>query len=383
MPLIYMDNAATSWPKPRVVIDAMMRFSRDIGANPGRSGHRQSIEAGRTIIEAREAVAELFSVSNPLRIIFTKNATEALNIALYGLLKPGDHVITSSIEHNSVMRPLRYLERQGIGLTCVACSTTGLLDPADVIASIRPDTRLITMTHASNVMGTIMPVREVGRIARSHGIPFLLDAAQTAGSIPIDVEDLSVDILACAGHKSLFGPQGTGILYVGKGMESIIAPIMRGGTGSRSESEEQPEGLPDRFEAGTLNTPGIAGLCAGVRFIVEEGIDRIRSHEEKLTEFMIESLASCEGVTVHGCGDAKRQTAVLSISLKGRSLSDAALVLDEEYGILTRPGLQCAPAAHRTMGTFPAGSIRLSPGYFTTEEDVAMTVRSLSAIAGD
>jgi len=378
--IIYMDNAATSWPKPDETMTAMVEYAQAVGANPGRSGHRLSVDAGRVVLDTRESVAELFSVPNLLRVIFTKNATEALNIAINSLLKPGDHVITSGMEHNSVMRPLRGMEKQDVELSVVPCSTAGELDPDDVKRHITKNTRAIFLTHASNVTGTLMPVSEVGRIARERGIVFCIDAAQTAGAIPIDVEAMSIDILAFTGHKSLFGPQGTGGLYLADKLEKIIEPIMTGGTGSRSESEEQPAFLPDRYESGTPNTIGIAGLGAGIRFISSVGIDTIRDKEVALTAMMIEGLRSMPEVTLYGCGDAARQTAVVSFTISGMSPAEVAMILDEEFSIMSRPGLQCAPAAHRTIGTFSAGTVRLSLGYFLEERDIRIALSAVDRI---
>ena len=258
MDLLYFDNAATSWPKPEETQSAMNRYLREIGGSPGRSGHRLSIEAGRIVLEAREAVAQLFGVDDPFRIVFTKNATEALNIAFRGLLNAGDHVITSSMEHNSVMRPLRTLEGEGVEVSVLPCSVRGELDPETIPPAIRPNTKAIILTHASNVTGTILPIGEAGRVAREHGLVLIVDAAQTAGILPIAVEAMGIDLLAFTGHKSLFGPPGTGGLYIREGMEARIRPLMTGGTGSRSEFEEQPLFLPDKFEAGTPNTIGLA-----------------------------------------------------------------------------------------------------------------------------
>ncbi len=277
MDLLYFDNAATSWPKPEETQAAMNRYLREIGGSPGRSGHRLSIEAGRVILDAREAVALLFGVDDPSRIVFTKNATEALNIALRGLLNAGDHVITSSMEHNSVMRPLRALEEEGVAVSVIPCSVRGELDPAALPSAIRPNTKAIILTHASNVTGTILPIGEAGRVAREHGLILIVDAAQTAGVLPICVEEMGIDLLAFTGHKSLFGPPGTGGLYIRKGLETQIRPLMTGGTGSRSEFEEQPLFLPDKFEAGTPNTIGLAGLAAGVSWILARGVDAIRA----------------------------------------------------------------------------------------------------------
>ena len=397
--MIYFDNAATSWPKPPGVAQAMVHFLNEIGANPGRSGHRRSVEAGRIVYEAREAVAELFNFDDPLRVVFGSNVTEALNLALCGYLRPGDHVITSSVEHNSVMRPLRALERDGVAVTVVPCAPDGTLDPADVEAAIQPDTVMVVLNHASNVTGTLLPVAEVGHICRRHGLLLLVDAAQTAGAYPIDVQAESIDLLAFTGHKRLLGPMGTGGLLIGERVDvERIEPLKRGGTGSRSEHEEQPDFLPDRCESGTLNAVGLAGLLAGVRFVAEVGVDTIRRHEEELTAQLIAGLKAIPstalrrssgqgsgrrpGVTVYGPGDATRQTATVSFNVAGLLPSEVGLRLDEEYGIMARVGLHCAPAAHRTIGTFPTGTVRFGLGYFNTADEVEAAVRAIWEMRG-
>ncbi len=378
--IIYMDNAATSWPKPEGVIKAMVDCAQNAGANPGRSGHRMSVEAGRVVLDTRESLAELFGVQNILRIVLTKNATEALNIAIRGLVRPGDHVITSGMEHNSVMRPLRTSQREGVEISVVQCSPSGKLDPDDLEKHVKKNTRAIFLTHASNVTGTIMPICEAGKLARDRGILLCVDAAQTAGAIAIDVEKMGIDVMAFTGHKSLFGPQGTGGLYLSEGLERKIEPIMTGGTGSRSESEEQPAFLPDRYESGTPNTIGIAGLGAGVGFIKAVGIDAIRGKERALTSMLIEGLKSMSEVTIYGCCDAELQTALISFNISDMSSAEVSTALDEEFSIMSRPGLQCAPAAHRTIGTFPEGTVRLSMGYFIEEDDIRATLSAIDMI---
>lgn len=378
--LVYFDNAATSWPKPTGTIEAMTHYSGMNGGSPGRSAHRRSLDAGRILLETREALAELFGIENSLRIAFTKNATEALNIALLGLLHSGDHVITSGMEHNSVMRPLRFLETRGVNLSVLPCSGDGRLNPGDLRAAIRPQTRLLVVTHASNVTGTIQPIAELGQIAREHGLLFCVDAAQTAGALPIHVDEMAIDLLAFSGHKSLFGPQGTGGLYIREGLEKDLRPLMMGGTGSRSEFEVQPDFMPDKYESGTPNTIGIAGLGAGVRFVLAEGMEAIRSKEEGLTEGFLKGLASLNGTTVYGSPDAASRTAVVSFNIVGVSPSDAALRLDEQFGILCRPGLHCAPTAHRTIGTFPGGTIRFGFGYFNRDEEIALALEAIQSL---
>lgn len=384
--MIYFDNAATSWPKPEGVTEAMVHFLQDIGANPGRSGHRMSLEAGRIVYDAREAVAEVFCAGDPLRVVFGANVTEALNLALQGYLRPGDHVITSSMEHNSVMRPLRALaagsNNGAIGLTVVPCSPAGFLDPADLEAALRPDTVMIVLNHASNVCGSLLPVRAAADLARRHGCLLLVDAAQTGGAYPIDMEADGVDLLAFTGHKALGGPMGTGGLVIGDRVDlNRLVPLKRGGTGSRSEREEQPDFLPDMCESGTPNTVGLAGLAAGVRWVLDQGVDAIREHEVELTGRLIEGLANISGVTVHGGLDAARQTATVSFTSADLEPSEVGLRLDEVYGIMCRVGLHCAPAAHKTLGTFPSGTVRFGLSAFSTPGEVDMAVRAVEAIA--
>lgn len=379
--LAYFDHAATSWPKPAPMIEAMAHYNSEVGGSPGRSGHRLSIEAGRVIFDTREALAILLQIDDPLRIILTKNATEALNIAIFGLLQPGDHVITTSMEHNSVMRPLRALEAQGVSLSIVTCSSQGELDPEDVRKAMLTNTKMIVATHASNVTGTIIPISEVGLIAREYNVLLCVDSAQTAGVLPINVQEAGIDLLAFSGHKSLFGPQGTGGLYIRKGIEKDLRPIMMGGTGSRSEFESQPDFIPDKCESGTPNTIGIAGLGASVRFVLAEGLEKIRKKEERLTSCFIEKLTDVAGVRIFGPSEAIKRIAVISFNLPGISPSEAAFELDNHFGILCRPGLHCAPAAHRTIGTFPEGTIRFSFSYFNTEDEVYAALEALKRIA--
>ena len=380
--MIYFDNAATSWPKPPGVAAAMTRFLDEVGANPGRSGHRLSVEAGRIVYAAREAVAELFHAPDPLRVVFGHNVTEALNLALQGILRPGDHVITSSMEHNSMMRPLRALERRDVELTVVPCSAEGFLDPVDVEDAIRPHTALIALNHASNVVGTLLPVAEVGQIARRHDLLLLVDAAQTGGAIQVDVEGEAIDLLGFTGHKSLYGPMGTGGLIVGERVDvARMEPLKRGGTGSRSEHEEQPDFLPDMCESGTPNAVGLAGLGAGLRWVLGRGVEAIRAHEVTLTQQLIDGLAGIPGVTVYGGLDATRQTATVSFAVAGLEPSDVGLRLDEECGIMCRVGLHCAPAAHKTMGTFPVGTVRFGLGALNTTDQVEAALAAVERLA--
>ena len=381
--MIYLDNAATSYPKPEEVCQAMNYFMRHIGASPGRSGHRLAIEAGRLVYEAREMLAELFGVENPLRIIFTLNATEALNLIINGVLSTGDHVITSSMEHNAVMRPLQAIKEKGISLTIVNCSPAGVLFPQEVARAVKPNTRLIILNHASNVTGTIQPISKISEIARDHKILFAVDAAQTAGCCPINVEAFGVDFLAFSGHKGLYGPPGTGGLYIREGCEAKLKPLVYGGTGSYSEFTHQPDFLPDKYESGTPNTAGLAGLKASVRFVLDRGISQIYKHENNLAEALRAGLRNIKGVTVYSSGQLtpQPQLSVVSFNIAGFTPSEVAVQLEEKHRIMCRPGLHCAPLAHQTIGTFPQGTVRLSPGYFNTLDEIKTVVKAIEEIA--
>jgi len=380
--MIYFDNPATSWPKPPQVKEAMNRFMEEIGANPGRSGHSRSIDAARIVYETREALSVLFHVKDSSRIVFTLNATESINLALKGLLKPGDHVITSSMEHNSVMRPLRDLEKKGIELNIIPCSNEGMLDPQEVERRIRSNTRMVVLNHASNVTGTLLPIEEAGFITGRRGLLFLVDAAQTAGAYPIDVEKDGIDLLAFTGHKSLYGPQGTGGLAIGEGVnEKEMSPLKQGGTGSRSEFEEQPDFLPDCFESGTPNGIGLAGLLAGVQFVLVKGVENIRQNEMNLIEKLIKGLKNISEVKLYGPELQEDRIATLSFNFTHLSPSNGALRLEKEFGILCRPGLHCAPSAHRTIGTFPEGTVRFGLSAFNTEAEVETAVQAISEIS--
>lgn len=379
--IIYFDNAATSWPKPPETTAAMQNYLQNIGGSPGRSGHRLSVEAARIVYDTREKLAQLFNVADPLRIVLTRNATEGLNIAVFGFLKPGDHVITSGMEHNSVMRPLRAMEARGVAITVVPCAIDGLIDPEDIVKAIKKNTKAIFITNASNVTGTVMPVSDIGRIAREHGLVLCVDAAQTAGCYPIDVAEMNVDLLAFTGHKALFGPSGTGGLYIREGLEKSIEPICVGGTGSRSEVEEQPDFMPDRFEAGTPNTVGIAGLKAGVEFVLSKGVAQIKNREEKLVKLFIEGVSDLPGIILYGQKSAEPRTPVVSFNIAGMDPAAAALELDEQFGIMSRSGLHCAPAAHKTIGTYPMGTVRFSFSCFNTEEQIISSIEALREIS--
>jgi cysteine desulfurase/selenocysteine lyase len=334
------------------------------------------------VYAAREVVAGLFGAPDPLRVVFGANGTEMLNLALRGILRPGDHVITSSVEHNSVMRPLRAIERQGVRVTVVGCSPQGCLGPALVEAQIRPDTKMIVLNHASNVVGTLLPMAEVGRLAQRHGLFLLADVAQTAGAVPIDMRSDEIDLLAFTGHKSLYGPMGTGGLIVGERVRpSQLEPLKRGGTGSRSEQEEQPDFLPDSCESGTPNAVGLAGLVAGIRWVLERGVEAIRAHEMMLTQQLIDGLREIPNVAVYGSLDAAQQTATVSFNIAGLEPSEVGLRLDDEDAILCRVGLHCAPAAHKTLGTFPAGTVRFGLAAMNTAQEVSAAVDAVRRLA--
>ena len=376
--MIYFDNAATTFPKPKKVIEAVNDCLVNYCANPGRSSYKLALQASRAVYGVRETLAELFGISEPLRVVFTSSATESLNLGIKGSLKRGDHVITTSMEHNSVMRPLSRLKEDGIEVSIIECSKEGVIDIKDIENEIKPNTRMVICTHASNVTGTIMPVKEVGRICRKSGIIFLVDAAQSAGVLDIDVEDMGIDLLAAPGHKGLMGIQGTGILYVGE--RTDLAPLKEGGTGSSSDQIVQPAAIPDKFESGTLNLPGIISIGAGVSFIKEMGLAKLRKHEENLTRIFLEGVKNIAGATIYGHGSPA--TSVVSMNLNNIGSSEFANILDEEFEICTRAGLHCSPLAHMTMGTVEAAAVRFSFGCFNTEDEVAKGIDAIYEISG-
>ena len=391
---IYMDNAATSFPKPPAVIEAMSHFATELGASAGRGAYAEARETGRLIDRCRQRINTLIN-GDPRssgQIIFTLNTTDALNLAIRGVLAAGPrtppkHVITTWLDHNSVLRPFNELGLRGdIEQTRVHCDpVTGLVDPDDVRAAIRPNTALIAVVHGSNVTGTIQPIGAIGRLARERDIPFLVDAAQTLGHVPVDVEAECIDLLAFPGHKGLLGPLGTGGLYIRPGMEKCLCTVREGGTGSLSELDTQPDFLPDRFEPGSHNAIGIIGLSEGVQWILDQGIDTLWHREQDLTRVMIDGLSEglkCRGLTWYGPSGIRDRCAVFSIRVKGfdhpQAVSD---VLEREFGILTRSGIHCAPLAHKTFGTHNlAGSTRFSFGPFLTPQDVQYACDALGQI---
>jgi cysteine desulfurase family protein len=379
--MIYLDNAATSWPKPEIVYRTMDDFLRTKGGNPGRGSNSMALAARETVEETRRLVARLINARETNRVIFTFNCTDALNLGLKGLLKPGDHVITDSIGHNSLVRPLKKLEAHGVKVTALSSSPdTGVVDARDIEAAITRSTKLIVVTHASNVNGMIQPIDEYGAVARKHKIAFMVDAAQTAGKHRIDATTSNIDLLAFSGHKGLFGPPGTGVLYISNRVD--LDTIREGGTGSFSEQEEQPQLLPDKFESGTINSVGISGLGAGLKFIFDEGLDKIITHEKFLSEKLVAGLLSIPGVTLHLPKDLSQMAPVVSFNVKGYQPGEVGTILDQAFDIKVRAGLQCAPAAHKTLGTFPSGTVRLSPGYLNMVKEIELTVEAVKRIAG-
>ncbi len=378
--MIYLDNAATSWPKPDSVYQTMDEFLKKNGGNPGRGSHSMAVAAKEIIEETRLLVARLINSPEKERVIFTLNGTDAINLGLKGLLRPKDHVITSCLEHNSVVRPLTKLEKQGIKITRLSPSTaTGVVSVQNIEKEITEDTKLVVITHASNVTGVIQPIEKYGSIARKHGLFFMVDAAQTAGKYPIDVQAGSIDLLAFSGHKGLLGPPGTGVLYVGKRVN--LDSLREGGTGSYSEMEEQPLELPYRYEGGTLNSTGISGLGAGLKYIFTEGLDKIRARELDLTRRLAEGLFHISGVSLYMTKDESRQVPVISFNIRRYEPGEVGTILDQAFDIKVRTGLHCAPVAHKTLGTYPLGTIRLSPGYFNTLEEIDLTLKALDKIS--
>ncbi len=378
MEIIYLDNAATSHPKPSTVYQAVDEALR-AGGNPGRGGHRLAVAAGRRVLGARLALAELFGVSDPGRLLFTANATDALNLAIKGLLRPGDHCITTTVEHNALRRPLAALARTGVEVTWLEPGPDGRLDPAAIQAALRPHTKMVALAHGSNVIGALQPLADVAEITRRAGVLLLLDAAQTAGSVPLQPEHDGIDLLATAGHKGLLGPQGTGVLYVRPGL--VLRPLREGGTGGNSTPADMPDVWPEAFESGTANAPGLAGLAAGVNFLLQTGVAEVRRREVQLAGALLAGLRAIPGVTVYGPADPDQRTAVVSFTIAGQDPAEVEERLDDEYGILGRSGLHCNPGAHQLLGTFPDGTMRLSPGFHSSEADVERAVQAVAAIA--
>jgi cysteine desulfurase family protein len=383
IPRIYLDNAATSWPKPEAVYQAVDRYQREIGAPAGRSAYEEAMSAGKLVDDARLAIARFIGASDAQHVIFAFNGTDALNLAIHGLLRPGDRVVTTVAEHNSVLRPLRASEQRGeIEATRIGCDPEGFIRIDELQAALQHGTRLVAVTHASNVTGTLQDIETIGRIAHEQGALVLVDAAQSLGHVPIDVSRLPIDLLAAPGHKGLLGPLGTGVLYLRPGMEQELAPLRQGGTGTRSEEDVQPLDLPDRYESGNLNAPGILGLGAGVRWLLNRGIASQRDHEIKLTQRLCDGLREIPGVQVFGPLSPEQRVGVVSITLSGYDPQELALVLDSAYRVQVRAGLHCAPLMHRSLGTLAGGgTVRFSLGAFTTTDEIDAAIRAVSEIA--
>ncbi|MFD3156126.1 aminotransferase class V-fold PLP-dependent enzyme [Haloimpatiens sp. FM7330] len=378
--MIYLDNAATSFPKPQCVYDEVLNCMKNYSANPGRSSHNMAIKADGKIMETREEVSKIFNIQNAFNIIFTNNTTEGLNIALMGTLKKNDHVISTTIEHNSVLRPLNYLKNKGTEVTLLRVDKRGYINLKEIENSIKKNTKAIIINHASNVIGTIQNIECIGKIAKKYGILFIVDAAQSAGVIDVDIEKCNIDILAFPGHKGLLGPQGTGGLYISENVE--IGKFKLGGTGSDSHLLEQPNFMPDKFESGTLNTPGIAGLCEGVKFIRKIGIENIRKHEKELTEYLWMELKKVSFIKLYGDFNISKRTAVISFNIDNMDSSDVGYYLNSK-GIAVRTGYHCAPLIHKIIGTENMGTVRVSPGYFNSFGDIEYFVETIKKVISD
>lgn len=379
--MIYLDNAATSYPKPQVVYDRVYSFMKETCANPGRSSHEMARATADCVIKTRESLAALFNIDNPMRIGFTPNATYALNMAIQGLLRKGDHVVTTAMEHNSVLRPLYELRKNGvISYTIVKPKNQyGEIDANDIIQAVTTNTRLIVLTASSNVTGTVMPYTEIGKTARARGIYYLVDASQGAGVLPFDVKAMNIDMLAFPGHKGLMGPQGTGGLYVDEHVS--LRPIVQGGTGSRSFETIHPTFMPDVLESGTLNTPGIAGLGAAVDFILETGTKAILEKKEQLIRLLYERLSGHKKIKLYSTADEHKNSGIIAFIIEGMDSSETANILDSRYHIAVRPGFHCAPLAHMSLGTEKSGLVRISPGYFTTMDEIQYAADSIIELA--
>lgn len=385
---IYLDNGSTTFPKPQSVADAVYRYMTQVGSNINRGCYNDAYSVEEIVYETRQMLCDLFHGPNCKNVVFTKNITDSLNVILKGFLKPGDHVIVSSMEHNAVMRPLVQLEKQGVSFTRIVCQPDGSLCEDNLFKllanHLRENTKSIVMTHASNVCGTLLPIKKVGQFCHEHGLRFIVDCAQTAGVYPINMEEMHIDALAFTGHKGLLGPQGIGGFILQEDMIAQIDPLLSGGTGSLSHTEEIPEFMPDRFEPGTMNLPGIVGLHAALTWLQETGIDAIRAHELHLTEYFLSGLSALnpdgQKLRIVGRTDTEKRTGVVSIQALQMDNSEVAYELDDTYGIMTRVGLHCAPSAHQTLGSYPAGTIRFAFGWWNTEAHADAALEALNTI---
>lgn len=378
-PIIYLDHAATSWPKPNAVIEAAQHAMMFDAANPGRGSHRMAVRSSRILFETRKQLGKLFRIKNPNDIAFTANTTAALNLAIKGFVKEGDHVIATSVEHNSVRRPLEFLKQTaGVQVSYVGADEEGHVDLNEIADLISDKTTLIVVSHSSNLLGTILPIAAIGELARRRGIKLLVDAAQSAGILDIDVEAMGIDMLAFPGHKGLLGPQGTGGLYIHPDVD--LVPQLHGGTGSQSEAPEQPNIRPDKYEAGTQNTPGLAGLKVGVEYILNESVHKIHTKEWALTQRMIEGLMQIDGIRILGPKLSEDRTGIVSFVAQGIDPSEMSFILDQHYNIAVRAGFHCTPLAHASAGTIESGAVRASVGCFTTEDEADALVHAVREI---
>lgn len=382
MPKIYLDNASTTFPKPKEVAEAVYHYMTQVGSNVSRGGYDSAYRTEELVYETRQNLTDLFNAPDCKNVIFTKNITESLNIILKGFLHLGDHVLVSSMEHNAVMRPLVQLRQKNISFTRVPCSHDGTLDVNDLAKYLQPNTRLVVMTHASNVCGTVLPIEKVGHFCQEHHLKFVVDTAQTAGVWPIDMQKMHIDALAFTGHKGLLGPQGIGGFILHEDMIEKIEPLISGGTGSISHTEEIPHFMPDRFEAGTMNLPGIIGLNASLNWLKQTTCSAVKQHELMLTQYFLDGIASLnnENILIAGRRDISQRTGVVSIQVKNREMAQLAYELDDKFGIMTRVGLHCAPSAHKTLGTYPQGTIRFSFSWWNTREDIEAAVNALEIL---
>lgn len=377
---LYLDNGATSFPKAPGVVESMSNYLLEVGSNVNRGVYQSSFNAENIVFETRELICELFNFNRPENVILTKNITEGLNVLIKGILHKDDHAIVSSMEHNAVMRPLNALSRNGVEFSRIPCNKYGELDPEEIKKYIRPNTKAIIMTHASNVCGTILDLEKAGKICRDKGLYFIIDTAQTAGFLEIDYEKLNAHAIAFTGHKGLLGPQGIGGFIISEDMADKINTLIEGGTGSLSEEEIQPHYMPDKFEAGTLNIPGIYGLNASIKYILDKGIKTIRDKELRVLNYFLDELPNISGLEIIGKKDLKGRTAVVSIDIPRGDNGEIAYELFKDFGIMTRCGLHCAPSAHKTLGTFPNGTIRFSFSHYNTIKDAEYTINALSEI---
>lgn len=379
MKIIYLDNGATSYPKPEEVYQFMDHFYRHYGVNPGRSGYDLCLEAGEMVENTRKMLTEFFNGSDPNRLCFTYNSTDALNLIIFGLLEAGDHAITTTIEHNSVLRPLYHLSLKGVEVDYVPFDKNGFVHPEDIKKKIKKNTKLVIVNHASNVIGTVQPIKEIGRICKEHGVVFAIDASQSAGKVPIDMKEMNIDVVAFTGHKSLLGPTGIGGLYVAEGVDIKITRA--GGTGVRSAQRTHLEEYPYRLEYGTPNVLGIAGLHAGLKWVMEKGLENIHHHEMKLTRMLVDGLKQIDGVTLYCQDDLTNHISVIAFNVDGMEAQDVGIMLDVDYNIACRTGLHCAPLVHEQLGTDKIkGAVRFGIGPFNTEEHIKTAIQAVREI---